>query len=95
VAHDPIGKDSLGEAKRIRRRALVGGGWQSPEAILATADHHFPLPAGRTEWWDRRGATSADAAQMIERTGVVASDPVLEGLVSNLSPPNQAGRSPA
>ena len=95
AAHDPIGEDNLGKAKRMRRRAMVAGGWQSPEAILTTADHHFPLPTGRTELWDQRGATSAEAAQMIKHSGGIASDPVLESLVSLLSPADQAGRSPA
>ncbi len=95
AAHDPIGVNSLGEAKRIRRRALVAGGWQSPQTILATADHHFPLPAGPTDLWDRRGATSAEAARMLEQSGGMTGDPVLESLVSLLAPSNQAGRSPA
>ncbi|MFQ5529897.1 MAG: zinc dependent phospholipase C family protein [Gemmatimonadota bacterium] len=95
AAHDPIGEESLGEAKRVRRRAMMAGGWRSGEAILATADHHFPLPAGRTELWDRRGGTSAEALRQIELSVDIAGDPALRGLAAVLSSGSQAGRSPA
>ncbi|MDH3427346.1 MAG: zinc dependent phospholipase C family protein [Gemmatimonadota bacterium] len=85
AAHDPIGEESLGEAKRVRRRAMMAGGWRSGEAILATADHHFPLPAGRTELWDRRGATSAEASKMIADSMNTAGDPGLTEIAEWLS----------
>ena len=85
AAHDPIGEQSLAEAKRVRRRALMSGGWRSGEAILATADHHFPLPAGRTELWDSRGRTSAEASRLIESSVDIAGDPTLRPLVGLLS----------
>ena len=67
AAEDPIGDQSLNDAKKIRRRVLLAGGWQSPEAILSTADQHFPLPAGATHPWEERGATSGDAIDSVER----------------------------
>lgn len=88
AARDPIGEKSLREAKRIRRRAMMSGGWPSTEAILATADDHFPLPSGRTALWDRRGAISADSARMIERSVGKAGDPALASLASLLSSAN-------
>ncbi|MGD8496019.1 MAG: zinc dependent phospholipase C family protein [Gemmatimonadales bacterium] len=109
VAHDPIGEASLGEAKKIRRRALMAGGWRTGEAILATADHHFPLPAGPTEHWGRRGETTEDALEAIERAVRAAPAPGLEHVRRLLRPADadesgaaapepvegQAGRSPA
>ena len=67
AAEDPIGDRSLAEAKKIRRRVLMAGGWQSPEAIEGTADHHFPLPGGATHLWEERGGTSGEAAEIVER----------------------------
>ena len=67
AAEDPIGDRSLAEAKRIRRRVLMAGGWQSPEAIESTADHHFALPSGATHLWEERGGTETDAADLVER----------------------------
>lgn len=64
---DPIGDRNLAEAKKIRRRVLLAGGWQSPEAIQATADHHFPLPGGATRLWEERGGTAAEAEEAVER----------------------------
>jgi hypothetical protein len=66
-AEDPIGDRSLAEAKKIRRRVLLAGGWQTPEAIHSTADHHFPLPDGATRLWEERGRTSGEAAHLVER----------------------------
>ena len=86
VAHDPIGEDSLGEAKKIRRRALMAGGWRTGEAILSTADHHFPLPAGPTELWGERGETGEDALQMIEQAVEAAPSPGLEDVRRLLRP---------
>ncbi len=68
AAQDPIGDAALTEAKKIRRRALMAGGWKTAEALERTAGHHFPLPAGDTPLWDRRGATADEAAERIERT---------------------------
>ncbi|MDT8435166.1 MAG: zinc dependent phospholipase C family protein [Gemmatimonadota bacterium] len=67
AARDPVGERALGEAKRIRRRVLLAGGWRSAEAIEATADHHFALPIGATELWLQRGATATEAAAQVER----------------------------
>jgi hypothetical protein len=67
AAADPIGDQSLNDAKKIRRRVLLAGGWQSTEAILATADHHFPLPSGATRLWEERGATSSEAIESVKR----------------------------
>jgi Zinc dependent phospholipase C len=64
---DPIGDECLNEAKKIRRRVLLAGGWPSADAIRETADRHFPLPAGATRLWEERGGTEAEAAQSVER----------------------------
>ncbi len=63
---DPIGEMALSEAKRIRRRVLKAGGWKGGEALEATADHHFPLPAGATPLWEDRGATPQVAAGLLD-----------------------------
>jgi hypothetical protein len=67
AAEDPIGDESLNDAKKIRRRVLMAGGWQSSEVILATADQHFPLPTGPTRLWEERGASSPEAIDSVER----------------------------
>jgi len=67
AAEDPIGDQSLNDAKKIRRRVLMAGGWQTPEAILSTADQHFPLPSGPTHLWEERGGASRDAIDSVER----------------------------
>ncbi len=67
AAQDPIGDTALTEAKQIRRRVLLAGGWKSLEAIDRTAGHHFPLPNGSSVYWDRRGDTSTEAARRVER----------------------------
>ena len=67
ATQDPIGDQSLADAKKIRRRVLLAGGWQSPEAVRTTADEHFPLPAGPTRLWEERGAANGDAIDSIER----------------------------
>lgn len=92
VRQDPIGDDSLGEAKKIRRRALMAGGWRTGEALYATADHHFPLPDGRTDLWEKRGATTEEAVAMIEEAVRQRPDPTTESIGEQL---RQAGRSPA
>ena len=66
-SQDPIGDVALTEAKQIRRRVLIAGGWKSLEAIDQTADHHFPLPHGSSVFWDVRGDTSAEAARRVEQ----------------------------
>lgn len=68
AAQDPIGDASLAKAKKIRRRALLAGGWQSPDAIRSTADHHFPLPTGVTRLWEERGGTTGAALEAVERS---------------------------
>lgn len=90
VTHDPIGEDSLGEAKKIRRRALMAGGWRTGEAILATADHHFPLPAGPADLWGERGGTSERALGMIERAVRAAPAPGMEDMRRLLAPAHEA-----
>jgi hypothetical protein len=73
AAHgDPIGQEALSEAKRIRRRVLKAGGWRGGEALAATADHHFPLPAGETPLWELRGGTPDVSAPLLE-SGETAS----------------------
>jgi hypothetical protein len=67
AGEDPIGDESLNDAKKIRRRVLMAGGWQSSEVILATADQHFPLPSGPTRLWEERGASSPEAIDSVER----------------------------
>ncbi|MFQ5889261.1 MAG: zinc dependent phospholipase C family protein [Gemmatimonadota bacterium] len=69
---DPIGEEALAEAKKIRRRVLLAGGWRSGRALHATADHHFPLPTGSTELWDRRGETAGLATRLIEQAALAA-----------------------
>jgi len=66
-AGDPIGDLALAEAKKIRRRVLMAGGWKNDEALLATANHHFPLPSGETALWEQRGKTDQLAADVVER----------------------------
>ena len=66
ASQDPIGDTALTEAKQIRRRVLIAGGWKSLDAIDRTADHHFPLPHGSSVYWDQRGDTSADASRRVE-----------------------------
>lgn len=111
AAHDPIGDESLGEAKKIRRRVLMAGGWRTGEAILSTADHHFPLPSGPVELWPERGRTGEAAITMIDRAVSSAPAPGLEDVRRLLRPAHegtdeagdeaadeagrQAGRSPA
>lgn len=67
AAADPIGERALFEAKKIRRRVLMAGGWRTGRALQATADHHFPLPSGPTPLWEVRGATRNRATHMLER----------------------------
>lgn len=67
AAQDPIGDESLADAKKIRRRVLLAGGWQESDSIRATADRHFPLPSGATRLWEERGAANGEAVDSVER----------------------------
>lgn len=48
---DPTGHRALGQAKRLRRRELVGGGWGDREHMLEAATSHFGLPGEPLEYW--------------------------------------------
>lgn len=48
---DPIGHRPLAQAKRIRRQALVKGGWSDREQMLETAVSHFGIPNEPLEYW--------------------------------------------
>ncbi len=48
---DPAGDKALGIAKRMRREALLAGGWHDPERITASAEQHFGLPEHRLPYW--------------------------------------------
>ena len=48
---DPAGDKALGTAKRMRREALLAGGWREPERLRATAEQHFGLPDHRLPYW--------------------------------------------
>ena len=65
AAADPIGEQSLAEAKKIRRRVLMAGGWKTAEAVSKTAEHHFPLPSGETDLWTARGQTASLASEVV------------------------------
>ncbi|MEO8634890.1 MAG: zinc dependent phospholipase C family protein [Gemmatimonadales bacterium] len=52
---DPAGEKALGAAKRMRREALLAGGWRDAERMRATAEQHFGLPEHRLPYWS--GAT--------------------------------------
>jgi hypothetical protein len=55
----------------------MAGGWRTGEAILATADHHFPMPSGSTALWDRRGATGDEAVRLVEKSVAELPDAAL------------------
>ncbi len=96
AGHDPIGDENLNEAKRIRRRALLAGGWRTAEALESTADHHFPLPTGGTDLWDRRGATSDEAARRVERVLAASVSPLPSPVLDVvLAPGGPVGALPA
>ncbi len=85
ASSDPIGEQNLAEAKRIRRRVLMAGGWKTAEAVSATADHHFPLPTGATELWRTRGQTASLASEVLEgamRSGTSRPPDALETILS-------------
>jgi hypothetical protein len=52
---DPSGDVPLRLAKRMRREALLAGGWRDLERLRATAEEHFGLPERRLLFWP--GAT--------------------------------------
>ena len=81
----------------------MAGGWRTGEAIVSTADHHFPLPAGSTALWDRRGGTEGRAAELIEAALSAAPAPGVDDVRRLLRAESggdaaaeaQPGRSPA
>lgn len=91
AVQDPIGDAALMEAKKIRRRALMAGGWRSGEAIERTASHHFPLPIGETPLWDRRGHTAEVAAEQIERSVGRSVSPPAASVLDAVLDPGRAG----
>lgn len=52
---DPSGDQPLRMAKRMRREALLAGGWRDPERLRAAALEHFGLPERQAVFWS--GAT--------------------------------------
>jgi hypothetical protein len=48
---DPAGEAPLRTAKRMRREALLAGGWRDPERLRDTAETHFGLPESRLAFW--------------------------------------------
>ncbi|MBL8980218.1 MAG: zinc dependent phospholipase C family protein [Gemmatimonadetes bacterium] len=52
---DPSGDEPLRTAKRMRREALLKGGWRDDARVQATAERHFGLPGRRYDVWT--GAT--------------------------------------
>lgn len=48
---DPAGEQPLKEAKRMRREALLAGGWKDKQRIQATAEKHFGLPTRQLDFW--------------------------------------------
>ncbi|MFQ5747305.1 MAG: zinc dependent phospholipase C family protein [Gemmatimonadota bacterium] len=89
AAGDPIGESALFEAKKIRRRVLMAGGWRTGRALQATADHHFALPTGPTPLWEARGGTRDAATHMLERA-MAASGSHGSELFEKTAPPRPA-----
>ena len=52
---DPAGDHPLKIAKRMRREALLAGGWRDSDRLRATAEEHFGLPDQQLTFWP--GAT--------------------------------------
>jgi hypothetical protein len=52
---DPSGDHPLKIAKRMRREALIAGGWRDSDQLRATAEEHFGLPDRPLTFWP--GAT--------------------------------------
>ncbi len=48
---DPAGDAPLRSAKRMRREALLAGGWRDSERLRDTAEKHFGLPDRRLDFW--------------------------------------------
>jgi hypothetical protein len=48
---DPSGDHPLKIAKRMRREALLAGGWHDTERLRAAAEAHFGLPERRPTFW--------------------------------------------
>ncbi len=48
---DPTGHKPLDQAKRLRRKELVSGGWSDREHMLEAAGSHFGLPDHPLEYW--------------------------------------------
>lgn len=48
---DPAGEAPLRDAKRMRREALLAGGWRDQQRIRATAEKHFGLPDRQLDFW--------------------------------------------
>jgi hypothetical protein len=48
---DPSGDRPLRIAKRMRREALLAGGWRDPERLKAVAEEHFGLPERKLPFW--------------------------------------------
>jgi hypothetical protein len=48
---DPAGDTPLRTAKRMRREALLAGGWRDTERLRAAAEEHFGLPDRRLDFW--------------------------------------------
>jgi hypothetical protein len=48
---DPAGEAPLRTAKRMRREALLAGGWRDPERLRETAEKHFGLPDRQLDFW--------------------------------------------
>ena len=48
---DPAGDIPLRTAKRMRREALLAGGWRDPERLRDTAEEHFGLPDRQLDFW--------------------------------------------
>ncbi|HXI19663.1 MAG TPA: zinc dependent phospholipase C family protein [Gemmatimonadales bacterium] len=50
---DPSGEEPLRRAKRMRREALLAGGWRDPERLRNTALERFGLPERSPTYWAR------------------------------------------
>jgi hypothetical protein len=48
---DPAGDAPLRSAKRMRREALLAGGWRDAERLKDTAEKHFGLPERHLDFW--------------------------------------------
>ncbi len=48
---DPSGEEPLRVAKRMRREALIAGGWKDRARVQEVAEHHFGLPGRPMSVW--------------------------------------------